>query len=78
MFHFYTHSRIQSKSDSVQTLWAPQKISPKQKSDILFNEVGNKLNKNKGLRYSVKNQCPQISFRCDTDPPENVRKPKVF
>ena len=28
-----------------------QKMSLKYKSYVLFNEVGNKLNKNKGLQY---------------------------
>ena len=32
-----------------------QKIVPKKKNYVLFNEVGNKLNKNKGLRYFLVN-----------------------
>ena len=47
----YLHSRSQDKSDSVQTLWALQKMFTKQKRFAFSNEVGNKLNKNKGLQY---------------------------
>ena len=51
------------------------KICPqKKKSYVLFNEVGKKLNKNKGLQYffvthkyiPVKNWCNQISFGSET------------
>ena len=50
-----------------------QKMSPKQKSYVLFNEVGNKLNRNKDLQYlfvnqitPVKNLCHEILLGCDT------------
>ena len=47
----FNHSCIQSKSDIVQTVWR-QKVCPKNKKNyVLFNEVGNKFNKKKGLWY---------------------------
>ena len=47
----HLHSHIQGKNDSIQMLWASKNMSPKQKSYAFFKEVGNKLNKNKGLQY---------------------------
>ena len=32
-------------------LWMPKNMSQNQKTHVLFNEVGNKLNKKKGLQY---------------------------
>ena len=54
------HSRIQSNSDSVQTLWAPKQY-------ILFNEVYNKLNKSKA---SVFLSQSSKSFQLKIDAPK--------
>ena len=40
------HSRIHSKNNGIQTLWAPKQVPKSDKKNKIFNEVANKLNKN--------------------------------